>query len=473
MGDLQTLLPGFQNSVQALHTALLAVCLVLGFAGLVREVSLSYQRGSLTALPPYMVKMLVAFVALGLMQVWAGYLSGMVTDLDNQIGVNKGNVLSAYMQALATKFGTVINSTGTAATSQNAANAQINPSTGFYNGSNGASGGVKITHYSYAGDSTPDWNSEHGIGNHNNQLVPGTSIAFSPDLIAEFHLTVGQPVTVTLANGQTLTGRFDDTTAADLTGRVDIYDPNNTITFDGAAVASIDGTTPVAGFDTGIATSPVTLFTAAAMGADGLAAFFLGMFVLVLCVIGMFLMWLFSLLQQFLIAVAIGVSPIFFGLLLIRGLDGVASRFLTGFVGLCLWPLGWGIANLVTALLLDFALNTTNNVALSAINYLSGGVLWWLGLGLWTIGSTLAAPWMISRSVMAAQPGIAALLGEMRRPAMALASYTVKLGVLGGGSSDSPAPAPAGGGSLAAERAEEFVPLTTLGRMRRFGRRPQ
>ena len=473
MGDLQTLLPGFQNSIQALHTALLAVCLVLGFAGLVREVSLSYQRGSVTALPPYMVKILVAFAALGLMQVWAGYLSGMVSDLNNQIGVNNGNVLSAYMQALATKFGTLINSTGTAATSQNAASPQINPSTGFYNGSGGASGGVKITHYGYAGDSTPDWNSEHGIGNHNNQLVTGTSIAFSPDLIAEYHLTVGQPITVTLANGQTLTGRFDDTTSADLTGRVDIYDPNNTITFDGAAVASIDGTTPVAGFDTGIATSPVTLFTAAAMGADGLAAFFLGMFVLVLCVIGMFLMWLFSLLQQFLIAVAIGVSPIFFGLLLIRGLDGVVSRFLTGFVGLCLWPLGWGIANPVTALLLDFALNTTNNVALSAINYLSGGVLWWLGLGLWTIGSTLAAPWMISRSVMAAQPGIAALLGEMRRPAMALAGYTVKLGGLGGGSSDSPAPAPAGTGSLAAERAEEFVPLTTLGRMRRFGRRPQ
>jgi hypothetical protein len=471
MGDLQTLLPGFQNSVQALHTALLGVCLVLGFAGLVREVSLSYQRGSVTTLPPYMVKMFVAFTALGLMQVWAGYLSGMVSDLNNQIGVNQGNVLATYMQALATKFGTVINNSRTAATSQNPVNAQINPSTGFQNG--GTATGVKITHYGYAGDPNSDPNSANGIGNHNNQLVAGQSLAFSPDLIAEYHLTVGQSVTVTLSNGQTLSGRFDDTTAADLTGRVDVYDPNNSITFDGAAVASIDGVTPVAGFDTGVAASPVTLFTTAAMGIDGLAAFFLGMFVLVLCVIGMFLMWLFSLLQQFLTAVAIGVSPIFFGLLLIRGLDGVASRFLTGFVGLCLWPLGWGIANLVTALLLDFALNTTNNVALSAINYLSGGVLWWLALGLWTIGSTLAAPWIISRQISAGQPGIAALLGEARRPAMALAGYTVKLGGFGGGSSDSPAPAPAGGGSLAAEGAEEFVPLTTLGRMRRFGRRPQ
>jgi hypothetical protein len=472
MGDLQTFLPGFQNSVQGLHTALLAACLVLGFAGLVREVSLSYQRGSVTALPPYMVKMFVAFVALGLMQVWAGYLSGMVTDLNNQIGVNNGNVLATYMQALATKFGTVVNNSGTAATSQNPANAQINPSTGFYNG-NASGGGVKITHYGYAGDPNSDPNSANGIGNHNNQLVAGQSLAFSPDLIAEYHLAVGQSVTVTLANGQTLTGRFDDTTADYLTGRVDVYDPSNTITFDGAAVASIDGVTPVAGFYTGVAASPVTLFTTAAMGADGLAAFFLGMFVLVLCVIGMFLMWLFSLLQQFLTAVAIGVSPIFFGLLLIRGLDGVASRFLTGFVGLCLWPLGWGIANLVTALLLDFALNTTNNVALSAINYLSGGVLWWLALGLWTIGSTLAAPWMISRQISAGQPGIAALLGEARRPAMALAGYSIKLGGFEGGSVDRPTPAPAGGGSLAAEGAEEFLSLTTLGRMRRFGRRPQ
>ena len=97
MGDLQTLLPGFQNSVQGLHTALLAVCLVLGFAGLVHEVSLSYQRGSVAALPPYLVKVFVAFAALGLMQVWAGYLSGMVNDLNNQIGVNQGNVLARIL----------------------------------------------------------------------------------------------------------------------------------------------------------------------------------------------------------------------------------------------------------------------------------------------------------------------------------------------------------------------------------------
>jgi hypothetical protein len=473
MGDLQTLLPGFQSSVSQLNTALLAVCLVLGFGGLVREVSLCYGRGSVSALPPYLVKVFIAFAALGLMQTWAGYLTGMVTDLNSQLGINNGNVLATYEQALSTKFGTIINNTGTAATTQNAANAQVNPSTGFNNGAS-APGGVRITHYGYPGDPNSDPNSANGIGNHSNQLIAGQSIAFSPDLIAEYHLQVGQSVTITLANGQVLTGTFDDTTAANLTGRVDIYDPNNSITFDGASVASIDGTAAVAGFATGVAASPVTLFTTAAMGLDGLAAFLLGGFVLILGVIGMFLMWLFSILQQFLTGVAIAVSPIFFGLLLIRGLDGIASRFLTGFVALSLWPLGWGIANLVTTLLLDFALNTANNPALGAINYLSGGVLWWLALGLWTMGSTLAAPWMISRTLAAAQPGIAALLGEVSRPAMALASYTIKLGGLTGSGGEGSSPASLGGGSLAAEgEPEEFLPLTTLGRIRRFGRRPE
>jgi hypothetical protein len=473
--DLQTLLPGFQSSTQALHTALLSVCLVLGFAGLVREVGLLYQRGSVSALPPYLVKVFVAFAALGLMQQWGGSLSEIVTDLNNQVGVNNGNVLSAYMEALSTKFGTVINDRGTAATSQNFSDAAGNPTSGFYNGSGGSTPiGVEVTHYGYEKPGDPDYdsNSANGIGNHNNRLVPGESLAFSPDLIAEYHLQVGQTVTVTMANGQVLTGRFDDTTADYLTGRVDIYDPNNTITFSGEAVTQIDGVTPIAGFDTGVAASPITLFKTATMGADGFAAFFLGMFVLILCLIGMFLMWLFSLLQQFLFALAIGVSPIFFGLLLIHGLDGISSRFLTGFVGLVLWPLGWGIANLVTTLLLDFALNTANNAGLSAINYLSGGVLWWLALGVWATGSTLAAPWIISRTMMAAQPGIAALLGEMRRPAMALGKYTVKLGGGLAGSSGNAVPAAAGNGGLAGETAEEFLPLTTLGRMRRFSRRP-
>jgi hypothetical protein len=462
--DLNSLLPDFQADVSQLHAVLLPVCLVLGFGGFVREVLLAQRRGSVSLLPNYLVKMLIAFAALGLMQQWAGYVTGAVTDINSQIGINLGNVLPNYEQALATKFGGIINSTGSAATAPP-------PGTSTANGGP-TGGGVEITHYGYAGDPNGDSNSANGIGNHDNQLVSGVSLAFSPDLISKYNLQVGQTVTVTLANGQVLTGRFDDTTADWLTGRVDIYDPNNTVTFSGEAVTEIDGAPASAGYNTGVNQSPITLFTTAAMGLDGLPTFLLGFFVMVLCVVGMLLMWLISLLQQMLYSVAIGVSPIFFGLLLVRGLDGVASRFLTGFIAICLWPLGWGIASLITNLLLDFAMNTSNNQALGLVNYLSGGFLWWIALGGWTIGSTLAAPWMISRQIVAGQPGIAALLGEAGGHVIGGANYVIRLGVRNAVRNEGGAGAATNRDSEFVEAIEEPAPVTTVMRPRRYSRRP-
>jgi hypothetical protein len=463
--DLNTLLPDFQADTTQLHTVLLPVCLVLGFAGLVREIRMAQQRGSVSMLPPYLVKVSIAFAALGLAWQWGGYVTNAVTDINSQFGVNQANVLANYEQALATKFGAVINSSGSPATT---------PAPGADAANGGPTGGgVEITHYGYAGDPNGDTNSANGIGNHDNHLVAGVSLAFSPDLISAYHLQVGQTVSVTMANGQVLTGRFDDTTAADLTGRVDIYDPSDTVTFSGEAVTQIDGAPAAAGYDTGIARSPITLFTAAAMGLDGLPAFLLGFFVMLLCVVGMLLMWLMSLLQQMLYSVAIAVSPVFFGLLLIRGLDGIASRFLTGVIAICLWPLGWGIASLITNLLLDFAINTSNNPGLAAVNYLSGGFLWWIGLGAWTICSTIAAPWTISRQIAAGQPGIAALLGETGGRVIGGTKYVIRLGVRSAAQSPGRGEGqPAAGAGELIEPIEEDAPFTTLSRLRRFSRRP-
>src|ERR1700739_2369892 len=117
MGEyLNSLLPDFQADATQLHAVLLPVCLVLGFGGFVREILLAQQRGSVSLVAPYLVKMLVAFAALGLMQQWAGYVTDGVTDRNNQFGVNLGNVLPNYEQALATKFGGIINNSGSAAT---------------------------------------------------------------------------------------------------------------------------------------------------------------------------------------------------------------------------------------------------------------------------------------------------------------------------------------------------------------------
>jgi hypothetical protein len=189
----------------------------------------------------------------------------------------------------------------------------------------------------------------------------------------------------------------------------------------------------------------------------------------------MLLMWLTSLLQQMLYTVGIAVSPVFFGLLLMRGFDGIASRFLTGFIAICLWPLGWGIASLITNLLLDFAVNTSNNPALGVVNYLSGGFLWWIALGGWTICSTLAAPWMVSRQIVAGQPGIAALFGAAGGRGIGGAKYAIGLGMRNVARNEGGASAQSGDGSEPVETreaVEEPAPITTLVRPRRYSRRP-
>src|SRR5258708_18364001 len=193
--NVTALLPSFASAVQKLHDLLLPICLVLAFAGLIYKITSLWRERSLPSLFPYLVKMLIAFVLLGLMASWGGTLTSMVTDLDNQLGLNQANVLNDYAQAVATKFGVNVNSTGTAATIQNPQDQQGNPLSGFLN----------------------------EAGN----------------------------------------------------------------------VASNIG----------------KLFQTVAMGADGLAAAFMGVFVLICSMLGMLAMWLISLVQQILVLVCVAISP--------------------------------------------------------------------------------------------------------------------------------------------------------------------
>jgi hypothetical protein len=124
---------------------------------------------------------------------------------------------------------------------------------------------------------------------------------------------------------------------------------------------------------------------------------------------------------------------------------------------------------------LDFALNTANNLGLGAVNYLSGGVLWWIGLGAWTIGSTLAAPWMISRQIAAGQPGIAALLGEAGgrslRIAYGSAQYALRLGFQSAAASEGEGLGAANPDGERDETLDEYSPVRTAVRIR-YGGRP-
>ena len=291
--------------------------------------------------------MLVAFVLLGLMATWGDSLTGMVTDLDNQLGLNQSNVLNDYVQAVANKFGVNANSTGTPATTQNAQDQQTNPVSGFLN-----------------------W--------------AGQTVA-----------NVGK------------------------------------------------------------------LFQTVALGADGLAAAIMGIFVLICSMLGMLAMWLVSGVQQILVLVCIGISPIFLGCLLIPPLGHLAARFFTNYVALSLWPLGWGIANLVTKALIDLAVNPSNNAGLGAFNFLGGGYVWWLGLGLWALFSSVAAPWLVTKALSAGENPMIALFGGAMGGAVMVTQTAMSAASIAGASSTSGASV--GAGTLAA---------STMGPMRSYASRP-
>jgi hypothetical protein len=100
----------------------------------------------------------------------------------------------------------------------------------------------KITKYGYEkkGERYYDSNSARGIGAEDNQLVPGESVALSPDLEKSTGAKIGDKVVVTLANGEKMVKRFDDRTSKRLKGRVDIYSPDGNEPLDGVQVAKVE-----------------------------------------------------------------------------------------------------------------------------------------------------------------------------------------------------------------------------------------
>jgi hypothetical protein len=271
------------------------------------------------------------------------------------------------------------------------------------------SGGVKLTHYGYPNDPTPDSSSSQGIGafppyNTPNSLVPLQSAALSPDVAQTYGIAPGQSFNVTLANGQTMSLVYADQTASNLTGRLDIYDPMNVLgNNDGVAVTNIDGT--------GVTSTQGPFSGMMSKLGDSLAIVVLWPLVHLLNLIALGAMWLMGGVQQILFMIEIAVSPIFIGFLMIPRLVGTATKFFTLLAAICLWPIGWAVANLLTLALIDIAINPTNNGGQTLFGISAMVFGYWVLLAIWVIGSSIAAPLFVSAALMAGSSGIAPVLG--------------------------------------------------------------
>lgn len=305
--NVSSLLPNFFSAGSNLHNVLLPVCLVLGFGGLLYKCANMSREQSVQQLWPYMVKVSVAFCALGTMSTWSGTVMDMVSDVNAQAGLDQTGVLTTFANDVAKKFSLQVNTTGQPLTQP--AQQQSNPFQWVGN----------------AASNTLSW--------------------FS---------TLGSP---------------------------------------SAAAAQATG----------------TLWQAVSNASTGMQAMIQALFVMICCVLGMLAMWIMWLLQQVLAEVCFAVSPIFLGCLLIPPLGQMAARFFTNYIAVLCWPIGWGIANLVTVALLNLALNPSNNTGLGAWNFFGGGFIWWIGVGLWALFSSIAAPWLVTKALSAGENPLVSL----------------------------------------------------------------
>jgi hypothetical protein len=113
------------------------------------------------------------------------------------------------------------------------------------------------------------------------------------------------------------------------------------------------------------------------------------------------LVWWAYILQSAILFMGYALSPIFIGMLAFPSLEQLGRRFLLNLVGVMAWPLGWGVAGLVTQGVLGFM---TDRSFLSSP--LAGSELYSLQnlmglafLGIWIIFSTIAAPVILQRAV--------------------------------------------------------------------------
>lgn len=115
------------------------------------------------------------------------------------------------------------------------------------------------------------------------------------------------------------------------------------------------------------------------------------------------LMWWGYLLQKVILFLGYGLSPVFVGFLAFQSLHEVGKRYFLNLVGVMLWPLGWGVAGLVTQSMIDFM---TERSFLRAWPIVGGNELYSLQnlmgvafLAIWLIFSTIAAPVIIQKAI--------------------------------------------------------------------------
>ena len=121
--------------------------------------------------------------------------------------------------------------------------------------------------------------------------------------------------------------------------------------------------------------------------------------------------WWAYILQSAILFIGYALSPIFIGMLAFPSLQQTGRNYLLNLVGIMIWPLGWGVAGLITQGMIDFMTDQSFLSASSAPNtlYSLQNLMGLAFLGIWIIFSTIAAPIAIQRAITTGQSAASSL----------------------------------------------------------------
>lgn len=115
--------------------------------------------------------------------------------------------------------------------------------------------------------------------------------------------------------------------------------------------------------------------------------------------------WWAYILQTAILFIGYALSPIFIGMMAFPSLQNTGRTYLFNLVGVMLWPLGWGVAGLITQGMIDFMTDQSFLSAPPAGGAAGGAAFYSLQnlmglafLGIWIIFSTIAAPTVMQRA---------------------------------------------------------------------------
>jgi hypothetical protein len=418
--DFVSLFPNFMAGCKTRHDQLVLITFILSVVGLMLSALTIWITGNISKYLMTLVRMAICIIMVIELPNWWNQINDAVTEIVNNTGFyadggNPGGVFQDYLNAIRKKFGTDSAAQGNKQLYDSAKNRGTVDTVG----NPSVYGGPMITHYAYPGDSTPDWNSSHGIGNHDNKLVAGRSLALSKNIADTYGFMVGETISVTMADGRNFTGTYDDTVGNDpntgqpLQNRIDIYDPENQYAnLSGTGVTGLNGLGvqdtgdqnwggKVMGWITGFGKNTP----------DMLTSFIIAPILYILSLGAVFILWVSSGIIQILAMIEIAISPIFIGLLMVPSLVSIASRFFLSFVALAVIPISYAICDLITKWLVDAAVNPTSNTGHAIVSAV--GTSWgiWVALIIWVAGSSVFAPIMTFRILQMGHSGLSVVLG--------------------------------------------------------------